>query len=196
MSAAIDMAGGVYISGFISELGSYEYFLAKSNSDGVYQWIKKLTADIRYIKVLVSSVGDVYAIGPGWDMVNGVFNASTVKYVQCPSVVHNFKMQGTEITQPEETGYIHDKFILNVMPNPYRNNTNIVLEIFEEARIQIDVYTLTGQKIQELVNTRQEAGTYHFSFSAQKKGFTAGMYIMRLRINDEVEIFRLVVMKE
>jgi len=195
ISATVDMAGDVYISGFISTQATYEYFIAKCNSEGVYQWFKKIPADIKYIKVLVSSIGDVYATGAGLDILNGIFNASTLKYTQCPSVVQNFKIQHTETTVAEETEYMNEKFTLNVMPNPYKSHTNIVLEIFEESKIQIDVYTLAGQKVQEIINNKQEAGYYHYTFSAQKLGFTPGLYMLRIRINDETQNFKLIELK-
>ena len=58
-----------------------------------------------------------------------------------------------------------------VSPNPATDQSTINYDVNEESNVTIDVYNEMGYKVQSIVNTTVEAGTYTADFSAQNTGF-------------------------
>ncbi len=72
-------------------------------------------------------------------------------------------------------------------PNPFgesrsfRSNpaTRIRYQVPREARVELSVYNLLGQKVRTLVNEKQQPGNYSVSFKARQ--LASGVYIYRLK---------------
>lgn len=78
-------------------------------------------------------------------------------------------------------------------PNPFNPQTRLTYQLAEAASVSIDVYTVTGQHIATLVNSARPAGTYNVVFNADN--VASGIYIVRMRVGQELFHQRLVVMK-
>ncbi|MDR3611340.1 MAG: T9SS type A sorting domain-containing protein [Ignavibacteriaceae bacterium] len=66
-------------------------------------------------------------------------------------------------------------------PNPFNPTTKIDFEVPEEAKVVMAVYSITGQKVIELVNQEKSAGYYTVNFNASK--LSSGVYICRMTAN-------------
>jgi hypothetical protein len=69
-------------------------------------------------------------------------------------------------------------------PNPFNPHTSIHYQLAEAARVIIEIYTLTGQKIITLVDTEQLGGSYTIDWDSKDscgKKVASGIYIYRLR---------------
>ena len=55
------------------------------------------------------------------------------------------------------------------------------------------IYNLTGQKIAEIVNQHQPAGTYKINFDGS--GLASGLYIYQLQAGDMRETSKMIIMK-
>jgi len=64
--------------------------------------------------------------------------------------------------------------------------------INENADVKLEVFNLLGKKIQVLVNETQNSGKYKYSFSATELGYSTGIYILKLSINDSFDIKKLI----
>jgi endonuclease/exonuclease/phosphatase family metal-dependent hydrolase len=63
-------------------------------------------------------------------------------------------------------------------PNPFNSQTTIRYALPYESDVSITVYTLLGQEVRSLVNTRQAAGEYTVRFDAE--GLPSGLYFYRM----------------
>ena len=63
-------------------------------------------------------------------------------------------------------------------PNPFNPSTTIKYEINKQADVNISIYNAIGQKVMELVNTQQSAGTYEVKFDAAS--LSSGIYFYSL----------------
>jgi len=70
-------------------------------------------------------------------------------------------------------------------PNPFNPETNFDYSLSSDARVIVDIYTLTGEKAASLVNEDQSAGYYTFRIDANELNLTSGMYIYRLTAFDK-----------
>jgi len=67
-------------------------------------------------------------------------------------------------------------------PNPFNPSTKIDYQVPVDAKVILEVYNVTGQKVMELVNQQMSAGYYTVDFGASK--LSSGVYIYRLTASD------------
>jgi hypothetical protein len=67
-------------------------------------------------------------------------------------------------------------------PNPFNPSTKIDYQVPVDAKVILEVYNLTGQKVVELVNQNQTAGYYSVDFGSTK--LSSGLYIYRLTASE------------
>jgi hypothetical protein len=83
--------------------------------------------------------------------------------------------------------------LLQNYPNPFNPSTKIQYTIGNAALITLKVYDILGREVAELVNGRQEAGSYTVSFNT--KGLSSGVYFYRLNAGSFVSTKKLILMK-
>lgn len=89
------------------------------------------------------------------------------------------KVSGVEIALPKE-------FSINQnYPNPFNPSTKIDYEIPVDAKVLLDVYNITGQKVVDLVNQDQQAGYYSVNFSSLSAKLASGIYIYRFMATEK-----------
>jgi len=73
-------------------------------------------------------------------------------------------------------------------PNPFNPKTNIKYQITKNnSNVQIIIYDIQGRKVTELVNQKQNTGTYGVDFSGT--GYSSGVYFYKLIVNSGKEVF-------
>ncbi|MCF8260458.1 MAG: carbohydrate-binding protein [Melioribacteraceae bacterium] len=78
-------------------------------------------------------------------------------------------------------------------PNPFNPVTTINYAIPVRSMVILDVYDMLGQKISQLVNEVKEIGNYQVKFDALD--LPSGIYLYKLRVNDFVEIKKMILIK-
>jgi surface protein len=63
-------------------------------------------------------------------------------------------------------------------PNPFNPTTQIRFTIPQTTQVQLEVYSILGQKVSTLINGTMNSGTHTVSFDG--KNLTSGVYIYRL----------------
>ena len=80
----------------------------------------------------------------------------------------------TEISLPKEFA------ISQNYPNPFNPSTKIDYQVPVDAKVILEVYNITGQKVVELVNQDQQAGYYSVNFGSSSSKLASGVYIYRI----------------
>jgi len=78
-------------------------------------------------------------------------------------------------------------------PNPFNLATAIAYDVPHPRDVTLTIYTLMGQKVDVLVDGRQEAGHYAVRFDGL--GYANGIYLYRLEAGSFVETRRMVLIK-
>jgi hypothetical protein len=78
-------------------------------------------------------------------------------------------------------------------PNPFSPTTRIEYGLPKEALVRINLYNVSGQKVDVLVNERQKAGYHSTSFNAA--GIASGIYFYRIEANDFTETKKMVLVR-
>ncbi len=89
-------------------------------------------------------------------------------------------------------------------PNPFNPSTRISYNLKERGYVKVNVYSITGELIENLVNEHQEAGYYEVEFNAEirsqksgvRSGIASGIYLYRIEVIGEGNIPRYADMKK
>ncbi len=78
-------------------------------------------------------------------------------------------------------------------PNPFNPSTEISYEIPKTSYVNIAVYNLLGQKIENLVNEQKPAGRYKVIFNASK--LSSGVYFYSIHAGDFIMTKKMILLK-
>ncbi len=81
---------------------------------------------------------------------------------------------------------------LGAYPNPYPRFTYLSYEVPTDGHVRLEVSTLQGVYIGQLVDTHQAAGRYKVRFSAQDLGQPPGTYLVHLKTGGFESVIRVV----
>ena len=96
-------------------------------------------------------------------------------------------LQAIELSVPKEY-YLEQNY-----PNPFNPITTISYTLPVESRVELLIYNINGEKVAELVNETQEAGSYTVSFNAMR--LASGVYLCQLRAGEFLQIKKMVLLK-
>ena len=85
--------------------------------------------------------------------------------------------------------------LLQNYPNPFNPTTVITYSLKESGEVRLELFDVLGRKVATLVNARQEAGAYTYSFNAARYGLTTGMYFYRLQSGEFVATKKMLLVK-
>ena len=102
----------------------------------------------------------------------------------------NIKQQRKLLEDAVVTNQNVTEFIpLGAYPNPFRDEITLSFELEQSHRIQIDIYTLNGQKITTLANAYYHEGPHELSWDGTDPSgrvLLPGIYIYTVIIDNSV----------
>jgi hypothetical protein len=105
----------------------------------------------------------------------------------------------TAVAEEEETGITPEDFQLyQSYPNPFNNQTIIKYDLVKPCQVTLTIYNILGQKVNTLVNQRQEAGSKIISWDGKdEKGedLATGIYFYQLKTGEVTHTKRMVLLK-
>ena len=83
--------------------------------------------------------------------------------------------------------------MLKAYPNPFNPVTTIAYVTEEAGNVNVSVYNVKGQKVAELANNHQSAGTHNVVWNAA--GQASGIYFVKMNASGTEQIQKLILMK-
>jgi hypothetical protein len=127
-----------------------------------------ITTDTTFTKVIPGFSGSYYISFKSEDKQGNISDASE----EIRIVPVGIKGEGHEVAM--------DYRLFQNYPNPFNPGTVIGFRLKEEGRVQLTVYTLTGEKIKELRDESLSAGYYESYFTGE--GLSSGIYLYKLNV--------------
>ncbi len=78
-------------------------------------------------------------------------------------------------------------------PNPFNPSTILSFTLGKPDRVKLEVYSITGQKVATLVDSRLSAGMHQYAFDGSR--LSSGVYFYRLKITRGVEYGKCMLIK-
>lgn len=98
----------------------------------------------------------------------------------------------------ERLNQINDFYLNQNYPNPFNPNTNITFKIEKAGFVNLTIYDILGNKIEELVNDYIPGGFYCISWSANKSDnlvLSSGIYFAKLSYNYKTKTIKMILAK-
>ncbi len=100
----------------------------------------------------------------------------------------------TGVKEGSFKGTMPGSFVLEQnYPNPFNLVTEIKYALPKEARVRLEVYNITGEKVTTLVNGKQQAGYHSVRWDASS--FASGIFFYRLQAGDFVQTKKMMLLK-
>lgn len=80
---------------------------------------------------------------------------------------------------------------LAVYPMPVRNHATISFKLSAEAMVQMEVYSLTGQRVANVIYDQYPAGTHQLNWNAES--LNTGMYLLRMKAGESTSTIKMLV---
>ena len=78
-------------------------------------------------------------------------------------------------------------------PNPFNPSTIISYQLPKQGFVSINIYNILGQKVAQMVNETQSAGSYKVNFDASN--LTSGIYIYQIQAGSFVQSKKMILLK-
>jgi hypothetical protein len=80
--------------------------------------------------------------------------------------------------------------IIKAYPNPFSISTTIELELKNNSNVEVNVFNMLGEQVDQLINSALTKGNHKFNFGAQNNA--SGIYFVKIKINGEQEVLKLI----
>jgi len=87
---------------------------------------------------------------------------------------------------------------LDNFPNPFNPTTNISYSLSETTDVQIDIYSLKGQKMKTLISQRMDAGNHNVVWDGTDKlelPVSSGIYLYKLKTDFGIQTKKCILLK-
>ncbi len=98
-----------------------------------------------------------------------------------------------QLEQEVEIGVPESYDLSQNYPNPFNPTTKIQYSVPADGFVNIAVYNVLGEKVTDIVNNLQKAGSYEVTFDAAN--FASGMYLYRMEAGDFVSVKKMILLK-
>jgi hypothetical protein len=179
---AVDACGNAFMTGYV-----------------VFQEGKNTVSRLPVIKYNESGNMDwvAYNGSDGFDIATDASSAVYVTGTQNLRTLQNIitaKYPGSCISQTVSPFSTMEESGLNSVsnyPNPFRSSTNISFRLAKAGNVSLNVFDLTGRRIQTLIQGQRNAGQHTVNFSGNN--LPAGIYIYRLEANGYTKTGRMIL---
>jgi hypothetical protein len=134
------------------------------------------------------------AIGPGYDLRQGLANAGDIEGNQGYALNQHFAMMDFVATSIEDEAAIPDVYFLsNNYPNPFNSKTILKYGLPEDAHVVFEIYNVLGRRVETLVDQQQQAGYHEVHWNGDN--YASGMYFFRMQAGNFNETKKMVMLK-
>lgn len=173
----------------------HDHFFGKQEKDGVIYQVVPQPSNRSLTNISATEYGYVNGVFlPGRGFLKVTVSPESVKidYIRTylPSEENSTRKNGevaysytlktsiTSVGQTESLPVAPD--LEQNSPNPFKEKTTINYQIPKAGRVELNVFNMMGQKVTQLVNQTQVAGTYSVVFNPQLTNAYRGVYFCKL----------------
>ena len=83
--------------------------------------------------------------------------------------------------------------LMSAFPNPFNPSTTISYAVETNGRLSLQIYNITGQLVETLVNEQVEAGYHQVTWNAENQ--PSGLYFVRMAAGDYISTQKMLLLK-
>lgn len=141
-------------------------------------------ADWYYSEILQPSSTETY--GEGWLTNDGAnhLEQATLPSVPKPDQDEAAPNDPPMITGTEVPNSIREFALLGLYPNPFKDQSTLHYSLANSARVNIELYDVSGRKVKAIINKKLQAGIYTLKINTE--ALSQGNYFYRILLNGEL----------
>ena len=197
MSEQIISGNGVCVAGGTMPNGPIGTELCDPDGDDVFSTVLSFPYDSHQTYKFINGCGTTWE-NPGFeelpeDCTEGTWNDRYFDvYTDNQSEGPHMFGECSTLSNSEEL-YLYDYKLSEPYPNPFNPSTTISYLIDRNTNINISIYNMVGEKVSELVNTKQAAGEYSVSWEANNQ--PSGLYLVMLSAGNQIKTQKIMLVK-
>ncbi|MDR0802112.1 T9SS type A sorting domain-containing protein [Fluviicola sp.] len=156
-----------------------DVYLAKS-TDGGETFINMKINDTTFTPNAGIFFGDYTNIA----VKNGIIHPIWGDQLNGNSRIITATINDNQILQTAETAINND---ISFYPNPVVNEVFISYKLHDQSSVEINIYDISGKKIEQILNENQGYGKYIQKIDIEHLKLPKGNYLCELKINNEVK---------
>jgi hypothetical protein len=82
---------------------------------------------------------------------------------------------------------------VNVFPNPFNGTANIIVDLPESGKLNIEVFDIMGKRVEAIADDNYQAGKHNFAFNSESS--SNGVYFVRVTMNNKSLTKKLIEVK-
>ncbi len=183
-SVIVTRAGSLVATGYGRNPAYYYAFMVKVNASGRQRWLKTFqnTNYDYYLRSVVQAYDGGYVF-------TGHIGDRAFPYLWL------VKLRGDETQDVEDQDNVNPSYISlsPAYPNPFNAQTTIRYSLPKSSNVSIDIFDITGRKIETLLSSHQPAGEHSSVWNAEDK--PSGVYFYRLKAGETTQTQRCILLK-
>ncbi|HYV92511.1 MAG TPA: choice-of-anchor L domain-containing protein [Chitinophagales bacterium] len=108
-----------------------------------------------------------------------------------PNLMSDWSAEQTFTTGSLKSDASSREVIFEVYPNPFSSSASILFSVWQDSRVQIELYDLTGRKLQTVLDENVAAGNQEVNLNRNQ--LHSGIYLIKLSINSDVMMKKVVI---
>ncbi len=135
-----------------------------------------------------------------WTVPNIQTTLGKIKVVQDNSLAADYDaVSGRFSISLGTTDIIHENiqanefFLSPAYPNPFNSSTVISFNLPQQEYVQLNIYSISGERIKTLVNTEMSAGFHQATWNADE--VTSGVYFFSIETKNFLQSRKVILMK-
>ncbi len=134
-----------------------------------------------------------------WTVPNIATAQGRVKVMQDNATGPDYEDQSGDFTITTAAGIggkdnpVREFSLFAAYPNPFNNSTTISFELPQRDHVQLEVFDITGRKVETLIDRDMSAGDHSVRWDADE--FSSGVYFYRIVAGEFSQIRRLTLLK-
>jgi len=117
-------------------------------------------------------------------------NQETLKGNEADVRVVGIPMQKANMNRNDE---VANYYVRQNYPNPFNPSTIINYRLKEDGFVNLSVYNSIGETVAELVNQRQEQGSYSIEFNASN--LPSGIYLYKIHTDNFTDVKKMILLR-
>ena len=131
-------------------------------------------------------------------MQSGTLSAKAVRYVRISitqnptnywSSFYEFEVYGAK-SLLNSVQHVETEFKMEVYPNPVKSSATINYRLTEASTVKVALYSLSGTKLRDLMDTFEERGAHEFTFNNE---FASGVYYLKFSLKNGNRFCKLII---
>jgi len=114
------------------------------------------------------------------------------------AAIINFLLDSEVSLVKEDRSSLPTELGLEVSPNPFNSSCKILLKIDKPGELKLDIFDMSGRRINTLANENVEPGTYSAIWDSRSQSgdmLPSGVYFAVLKLENEIASMRLLLIK-